>query len=229
MPPTFKFIFFSLCLSCTLVLHAQKVEYGIFGGINSSQTPSGQSNINGNGRVICFQTGANVYFELKSHWTLISGVSLVRRGGDMKISSHLYSAYYQEKSTKQSVANIDLRMNYLVVPFKTGYKFEITNNFSLLPQAGIGLAYGFNAGHAEYDHNGIGIHKWKPFSGHSNPNGMLKISKFHRIDVTASIGLEARIMKHYMLSVGYDHGVVKMHNGFSLTNSSIQISAGWIF
>lgn len=232
-----KLYFISLLMLLTTVSVKAQVKFGIETGMNASQTVSGEyAEING--RVSGFQVGGTVDYQFGGHWTLMSGLSLIQKGGEINQDLFVRSA---DGSAFLLVAppydRISLKMNYIELPLKIGYKIRLNDRLSLIPSIGVYASYGFNAGSCAlnaFRSNGTdGVFtsvKWKPFDGYNNPDyANSALDKLNHWDFGGIVGLKAVISDHYTASFNYSHSIKSIQKQMDLRNSTFQLSVGYRF
>lgn len=230
------YVVFLIMFLASLSMNAQ-VKFGIETGMNASQTVSGEyAEING--RVSGFQVGGTVDYQFGGHWTLMSGLSFIQKGGELNQDLFVRSA---DGSAFLLVAppydRVSLKMNYIELPLKIGYKIRLNDRLSLIPSIGGYASYGFNAGSCAlnaFRSNGTdGVFtsvKWKPFDGYSNrAYANSPLDKLNRWDFGGIVGLKAIISDHYTVSFNYSHSIKSIQKQMDLRNSTFQLSVGYRF
>lgn len=211
-----------LCFFGTL---AAQVKVGVQAGGNLSAF-AGKGTFfadKGNGQA-GYQLGVTVDYALKNHLMLMSGLSWVRRNGDLKLGV----PYYGEHSFMR-FPQTETAVNYLQVPLKLGYQFCLHNRFSLIPSVGLYAAYGLGAGKCaldvQPDEGEVTAIGWKPLSGKSEYG----LHALRRWDWGSVAALKGIVAQHYTLEVAYTLGVMKTQTQYGLRNSTWQLSVGYRF
>ena len=222
-----------IALIAMIVSAAQaQVKFGIEAGINASKfvgdndnwsKPSEKGDMK-----IGFQIGATADYEFKNRMMIMSGLYFTRKVGDLKLGDNYYNST-DKPSTYMKYPKVETKINYLQIPIKIGYNFNISENFSLIPSIGVYAAYGFSAGKCDLDIKGedskITSTQWKPLDGYNNN----EIQAFRKFDWGATAGVKAIISNHYTVSADYYMGIKKANNTYGLRNSTIQLSVGYRF
>lgn len=233
-----NYFLFLVTLLVSLAASAQ-VKFGVEAGMNSSQTVSGKS-AETNGRVSGYQVGATVDYQFCEHWVLMSGLSLLQKGGALNQDLFVNAG----NSITQQLAvprfdRISLKMNYIELPLKIGYSFRVGDKLTLIPSVGVYGAYGFGAGSCALNvfrynqsaNTGQFVSaEWKPFDGYKDAkDSNARLEKLNQWDLGGVVGIKAVISDHYTASFNYSHSILEVQKELGLRNSSFQLSVGYRF
>lgn len=176
------------CLS-----NAQKLNYGLEAGYIYNHLSVSQYKSSGrNG----FKVGGLIYLTLSNNLSFESGLSYIRKGGSTYGNSLLGTDISKIKFSS---------MDYLQIPLMIGYKFNLHQNFSIKPEAGIYYAIGLQG-----DTYITGIDAfWQPYEtrvstfsdGYGKP-----YRPCNRNDVGLSFSVNISY-KHVGIKLGYDMGL----------------------
>lgn len=139
--------------------------------------------------------------------------------------------------------HISFKMNYLELPLKLGYKFQLGDKLDLIPSIGIYGSYGFNAGNCSLDvyhsYENYGAYvptQWKPFDGYykvddanSSSVSVIPLKELRHWDFGGTVGLKAVISNHFTASFNYSHSIRAIQRQMDLRNSNFQLSVGYQF
>ncbi|MCS2655324.1 porin family protein [Bacteroides fragilis] len=139
--------------------------------------------------------------------------------------------------------HISFKMNYLELPLKLGYKFQLGDKLDLIPSIGIYGSYGFNAGNCSLDvyhsYENYGAYvpaQWKPFDGYykvddasSSSVSVIPLKELSHWDFGGVVGLKAVISNHFTASFNYSHSIRVIQRQMDLRNSNFQLSVGYLF
>ena len=218
-------VLFTFATLCVCPLFAQ-VKVGVEAGANLSKfVGNGSLPSEKDGFKAGYQLGVTADYEFKNHLMLMSGISFIRRNGDLKLGLN-----YAGGTSVMAYPKVETKINYLQIPVALGYSFHISENFSLIPFVGVYVAYGFGAGKCDLDVRGdkdsrVTSMGWKPLQGAKEQG----LDAFRHWDWGGTAGVKAVIAKHYTVSVGYSLGVMKAQPGYGLRNSTLQMSVGYCF
>lgn len=216
------FVFAVLCV-CPLF---SQVTVGIEVGGNLSRFVGNGSSSSEKGDVKAgYQIGVTADYECKNHLILMSGVSFIRRNGDLKLGLN-----YAGGTSVVVFPKVETKINYLQIPVALGYNFPVNKNLSLIPFVGVYVAYGFGAGKCDLDVMGDSASQvtsisWKPLQG-AKEHGL---DAFRNWDWGGTVGLKAVVGQHYTLAFQYFVGVMKVQEHYGLRNSTYQLSVGYRF
>lgn len=205
---------------------AAQVRFGVEAGANWSKfVGNGTSPSDKGGLKTGFQLGVTADYEFKNHLMLMSGLSFIRRSGDLKLGTN-----YAGGTSFMAYPKVETRINYLQLPVALGYHWRMAENFSLIPFVGAYAAYGLGAGRcdldvAKEDASRVESVGWKPLQG-AQAHGL---DAFRRWDWGGTAGLKAVIGNHYMLAFRYSVGIMKAQTQYGLRNSTYQLSVGYRF
>lgn len=210
---------------CLVNMLAAQVKVGVQAGANLS-TFAGKGSFyadKGNSQV-GYQLGVTADYELGKHWMLMSGLSWVRRDGDLKLGMPYYGDHSFMRFPQAETA-----VNYLQVPLKLGYQLRFHDRFSLIPSVGLYAAYGFGAGKCaldvQSDEGKTTAMDWKPLSGKSEYG----LHALRRWDWGGVAALKGVVAQHYTLELSYNLGIMKAQTQYGLRNSTWQLSVGYRF
>lgn len=233
-----KIYFVSLMVLLAFTSASAQVKFGVEVGMNASQVISNKY-AEGNGRVSGFQIGGTVDYQFTEHWTLMSGLSFIQKGGEL--NQELFVSGGNGSSFLLGAPNFDrisLKMNYLELPVKIGFSIRINDQVRLMPSAGLYVSYGFNAGNCSLnaykdvrDSRGHFTQvKWKPFDGYNDPTySKTPLDKLEHLDFGGVVGLKTVISDHFTASFNYSHSIRPIQRQMDLRNSSFQLSVGYQF
>lgn len=218
-------VLFTFTILYVCPLFAQ-VKVGVEAGANLSKFVGNGSSPSEKGEFKAgYQLGVTADYKFKNHLTLMSGVSFIRRNGDLKLGLN-----YAGGTSVMAYPKVETKINYLQIPFGLGYNFHIGENFNLIPFAGVYVAYGFGAGKCALEVMGDNASQitsigWKPLQGLKEQG----LGAFRHWDWGGTAGVKTVIAKHYTVSVGYSLGIMKAQPGYGLRNSTLQMSVGYCF
>lgn len=230
-----KILFFGLVLLAPFYANAQQVKFGLEVGMNSSQTIASDNTYKTDGRVSGMQIGLTADYSLSEKWILMSGLSFVQKGGQLTQEPLYYSkeGSYAANPTKLFKSYL----NYIELPLKLGFSFNVGEKLRLIPNIGVYAAYGFNGKSsplAIYRYSDVtkqgnySFESWKPFNGHGDKDGGA-LSKYERFDLGGIVGVKAIVADHFTASFNYSHGITQAQQQISARNSSLQLSVGYQF
>ena len=103
----------------------------------------------------------------------MSGLSFLQKGGELNRELTVNAGRVDLYQAGPAFNHISFKMNYLELPLKLGYKFQLGDKLDLIPSIGIYGSYGFNAGNCSLDvyhsYENYGAYvpaQWKPFDGY---------------------------------------------------------------
>lgn len=185
-----------LCIICLIFAHcicnAQKLSYGVeVGYLNNRLAVNEYSSKSKSG----FLIGGVVNLSLRNDITFESGISFVRKAGDISGNKLLGTDVSRIKFSQ---------MDYLRLPILIGYKFKI-GEFSVCPGIGPYFAIGINGDSFISGADGYG----QPYEalvstfsgGYDKP-----YRPCNRSDIGLSYSVNARY-RHVGIKVGYDMGL----------------------
>lgn len=230
-----------LALSAMSVYPAMsQVKWGIEAGMTASRIAVGQKVTESEASSAGMQVGLTVDYSFGKKWMLMSGLSLVQKGGEIGRELTTNAGNVNLFNSGPAVNHVSFKMNYLELPVKIGYSFDVCRNVNLIPSIGVYAAYGFNAGDCSLDvyrtYETYGAYmpdNWKPFNGY---NGMKEnqtlstpLNKVERWDFGGVVGLKAIVSDHYTASFSYSHSIKAIQSQLDLRNSTFQLSVGYRF
>lgn len=175
--------------------NAQETLWGITGGLNVSSL---------NGDVYKpkagFNVGAKAEYEIAAPF--FAEASAVLSGKGFKIDDDVLN--YAINRDPDDKAKVD--MWYLHIPVNFGYKFDINDNFTVAPKAGVFVDLGL-WGSDDGDNN--------PFTDYDDMN----LDNFNRFDFGFGLGANLWAAKHFEVSTGYEFGMVKAYKKDSNTRN----------
>lgn len=231
-----KILLLFSCMTTLLSLSiSAQIKIGIEAGANishfkhSSSAGTYQTEKTG-GMKAGFQLGAAVDYEFKSHWMLMSGLSLKQTQSSMSLANSRFP-------------NTNIRTNSLIIPLKAGYNIHLNDKISLIPFIGIYGSYNFNAGKSSleisYLENGKTIikhSKWNPMKGYSHeiPSSMpypytATIQACRNWTYGATGGVKVILYKHYTASFSYFESIKKNLKKGGLRNYGFEFNIGYQF
>lgn len=211
----------ALMLCMVVATQAQKVRFGIEGGMNISSFRSYITHWERpNGLTPGFQVGATVDWNISKHWVLGSGLTFM---------------HIQNKEKQGHVIDATIRLNRIVAPLKIGYEFAIGNDWKIMPSLGMFASYnigGTSSMDYLYDGNGtIKHHHWNSLDGCDGlPTG--EGSKYREMGMEplrhftygGIAGVRATFKDHYTISLNYMEEMKRLHKtGLHTYNYSLSV------
>lgn len=220
---------------CVPLLASAQFKVDVEAGMNLSHFKSSQDTDRKQvgGMKAGFQIGAEVSYEFKRHWILMSGLTFAQTRNTMNLTNGTSFGYYFPKT--------DIELNHFIIPLKVGYNIRFSDNFHLIPSIGWYGSIDFQAGSSPLaifneDGNGLTHTTWKPMDGftYNPPVGApfeypVTLDPFRHWTYGAMGGLKAVVCKHYLISVDYYESIKKAQKQNDLRNYGIQLSVGYRF
>ncbi|WP_032594838.1 porin family protein, partial [Bacteroides fragilis] len=136
------FVFF-IMLVASMSSMAQ-VKFGIETGMTASRIVSGQRITESTANSAGVQIGLVVDFTFSKKWLLMSGLSFLQKGGELNRELTVNAGRVDLYQAGPAFNHISFKMNYLELPLKLGYKFQLGDKLDLIPSIGIYGSYGFS-------------------------------------------------------------------------------------
>lgn len=209
---------------CVCPLFGQ-VKVGVEAGANLSKfVGNGSSPSEKDDFKAGYQLGVIADYEFRNNLMLMSGLSFIRRNNELKLGLNYTGG------SVMAYPKVETKINYLQIPVALGYNFHFAKDISLIPFAGIYVAYGFGAGKCDLDvmdesTSQVTSLDWKPLHGDKEHG----LDAFRHWDWGGTAGLKAIINQHYTLAFQYSVGVMKAQTHYGLRNSTFQFSVGYRF
>ena len=221
-----KFLLLAAFIAPAFFLSAQKINWGVRGGLNISslsdyempiyQRPSGSFECSELDNRLGAYAGAFAQFALSGNLGLETGLYYARLGGKDK-------EYDDERGSIEQY-KIDANPSYLQLPVALYYKFNITDKFKIYPSAGLYAGYGLTGNLKQQGSvGGIPIDsKAKYFDNFAN-----------KFDLGLTVGLNIEYSK-FILGIHYDRGFTRVNKteilyGDNAYNSNVRCSLAYLF
>ncbi len=187
-----KLLFTLLLIFASCVCNAQKLNYGVeIGYLNNRLAVDEYSSTAKNG----FLVGGVINLSLRNNISLESGLSFVRKAGEISGNKLLGTRISHIKFSE---------MDYIRIPLSIGYKFNI-KEFSTCPEFGPYYAIGINGDSFISGSDDFGQPYESRVSTFSNGYGK-PYRPCNRNDFGLSFALNT-IYRHIGIKVGYDLGL----------------------
>ena len=230
----------ALMLCMTMAIQAQKVRFGIEGGMNLSGIRTNDDReSNPRGLSAGWQIGGTASYEFKNHITLMTGLTLMHTQQNAKFSPSM-GGYFPKAEVKT---------NQLILPLKAGYTFHIGNALSITPFAGLYASYHFSGGDGSMDYYNHAYHlgeepvkaKWGAMDAFSyntyiyNEDGEVKGSSTNQIAPIrhwtwgAVGGINATFKNHYTVSLQYMEDIKRIQKNLNFRDYSMMLSVCYKF
>lgn len=215
-----------VCLAAMLYVGcaSAQVKIGIEAGANLSRMVGSSSLPSEKEAKTGFQIGMTADYEFGAHWMLMSGISFIQRHGELQLGENYPSTSSQYEGYMR-FPKVQTRINYLQIPLKLGYNFQIGQKLQLIPSIGLYAAYGFGAGDCDLTIKDTGTTQWKPLDGKDKEG----LNAFRHWDLGTTAGVKMILNQHYVVSLDYSLGLKKILADYGLRNSTYQISVGYRF
>ncbi len=213
-------IMLGLLFMMPVSVFAQKWNFGVDAGyVNNTLAVEEYESTARNG----FKFGANAEFTLSNHISFESGLAYIRKGattsGNNMLSQRISSIKFAE-------------MNYMQIPLRVGYKFDLGRHFCIKPQVGGYFAAGLN-GHSFVR----GLDNFdQPYEARVNTftttesrNGVAPFRPCNRIDGGLAFALNVNY-RHFTLKAEYDLGLTTSTHYGNGKQRTVSVSLGyWLF
>lgn len=211
-------------LICSLATaSAQKVDFGAHAGINVSGFHGGDPYlVYDKSTKVGAEIGGDVTFHLSSHLMLLSGLNFSQYGGKFSVMSPYIGAVSNQLTEFKEV---NTRVLSLEIPLKIGYEFNIGNNFSIIPNAGVFGRYTVASIKSDVIQANGTTQKWNSLKDYDKD--LHHIDAFKRFDYGIVGGVDFRIAKHYSVSASYKHGLKSQQPQYNLKSNSFNVSVGY--
>ena len=227
----------------TAVPVMSQVKIGVEAGMTASRVVSGEKITESVANSAGAQVGLTIDYAFSKKWMLMSGLSFLQKGGEINRGLTTNAGYVDLFNAGPTVTHVSLKMNYLELPIKLGYKFRLGDKLDLIPSIGVYGSYGFNAGNCSLDvyHSNevYGAYvptQWKPFDGYykvddvnSNSAHVTPLNKLSHWDFGGVVGVKAVISDRFTASFNYSRSIRAIQRQIDLRNSSFQLSVGYQF
>jgi len=212
-----KLIFLLLLASCSIISNAQRVDWGVRGGLNVSSLGDYEQTVgmyedSELGNKLGLYAGLFLQYHFTEKLGIESGLFYTQLGG--KDNENDYNESYK----------ITANPSYLQIPVTAFYKFSLPYNLKVYPALGMYAGYGLN-----------GKIKTRGTVGGENVNSEIKyFSDFaNRFDLGATVGLNIQYSK-FILGFNYDRGFLRVNKDKvayedNAYNSNIRCTLSYIF
>lgn len=191
--------------------NAQKLNYGLEAGyIYNHLSVSQYKSSDRNG----FKVGGLIDFTLNNNLSFESGLSYIRKGGSTYGNSLLGTDVSKIKFSS---------MDYLQIPLMIGYKFNLHQNFTIIPEAGIYYAVGLQGDTYITDIDSFEQPYEARVSTFSDGYGK-PYRPCNRNDVGLSVSVNISY-KHVGIKLGYDMGLTTATYYGNGKHSTLSMSA----
>jgi hypothetical protein len=221
------FVLISSITTLTTTAQEQRMEFGVQAGLNLSDGVEKADYILGAQTIKPgFQAGVTAAYKVYKGLQLQSGLSLTTKGVKHTANEVWIGSTNPAVTTTKTATNLI----YLQLPLKIAYRLNLSENFTLTPNAGIYLAYGVGGKQTEKStttHEAVADTKTKKNS-FSDKEG------FKRMDNGINFGAAIQY-KRYTLAADYELGVnnigrnpANTTNTYQFRNRNIGITVGYI-
>lgn len=138
--------------------------------------------------------------------------------------------------------DVDVKLGHVIVPLNLGYKWKMSDSFSVTPSLGVYGSYNFSMGKCDMKYrDNITLDylpaKWSPTKGFDYAFDVLgddaksigTLQKMSKLSFGATVNVEFEYQKHYLFSVGYFESVTQEQKSNELRNKGVNISVGYAF
>jgi hypothetical protein len=220
-----KFFYFTLFLFTVFRLDAsaQKLTYGAHVGINFSGYHVGNEyQVYDEKAKTGYNLGADLCYHLGSNIMLLSGVDFSQSGGKFSTMSPYISTTGNQATEFKEV---NTKVLSFEIPVKIGCDIKVSNNFSIIPNAGLFARYAVASIKGNVITADGEVQKWKSTDDYDKDSH--HIDAFKRFDYGVIGGVNMIFANHYTFSASYKEGLKKIQSQYDMKTWSANLSVGY--